>query len=74
VVYLGVVYAVGLQLPPGFFDSVYSPHTKMHNKLLTLVSLPHTRLTALFRDYPGEPVQKGKTNVDFTEARDSELL
>ena len=25
-----------------------------------------------FRDYPGEPVQKGKTNLDFTEARDSE--
>ena len=32
----------------------------------------HTRLTALFRDYPGEPVPKGKTNLDFTEARDSE--
>ena len=33
----------------------------------------HTRLTALFRDYPCEPVyQKGKTNLDFTEARDSE--
>ena len=29
-----------------------------------------------FHDYPGEPVpetwQKGKTNLDFTEARDSE--
>jgi len=23
-------------------------------------------------DYPGEPYQKGKTNLDFTEARDSE--
>ena len=32
----------------------------------------HTRLTALCRDYPGEPVQKGKTNLHFTEARDSE--
>jgi len=32
----------------------------------------HTRLTALFLDYPGEPYQKGKTNLDFTEARDSE--
>ena len=31
----------------------------------------HTR-TALFRDYPGEPVQKGKANLDFTGARDSE--
>jgi len=25
-----------------------------------------------FRDYPGKPVQKGKTNLDFTEATDSE--
>jgi len=32
----------------------------------------NTRSTALFQDYPGEPVQKGKTNLDFTEARDSE--
>ena len=32
----------------------------------------HTRLMALLRDYPGEPVPKGKTNLDFTEARDSE--
>ena len=34
----------------------------------------HTHLTALFRDYLGEPVplyQKGKTNLDFTEARDT---
>jgi len=23
-------------------------------------------------DYPGKPVPKGKTNLDFTEARDSE--
>jgi len=27
---------------------------------------------ALFRDYPGEPVPEGKTNLDFTEVRDSE--
>ena len=26
----------------------------------------------VFRDYPGEPVPEGNTNVDFTEARDSE--
>ena len=32
----------------------------------------HTRLTALVRYYPGEPVPEGKTNLDFTEARDSE--
>jgi len=29
-------------------------------------------LTALFQDYPGEPVPEGQTNLDFTEARDSE--
>jgi len=27
---------------------------------------------ALLRDYQGKPVQKGKTSLDFTEARDSE--
>jgi len=27
---------------------------------------------ALFQDYLGKPTQKGKTNLDFTEARDSE--
>ena len=32
----------------------------------------HTRLTALFQDYPGVPVPEGKTSLDFTEARDSE--
>ena len=34
----------------------------------------HTHLTALFPELPGKPVpyQKGKTNLDFTEARDSE--
>ena len=26
----------------------------------------------VFRDYPGKPVPEGNTNVDFTEARDSE--
>ena len=29
----------------------------------------HTRLTALFRDFPGEPVPEGKTNLDFSEER-----
>jgi len=29
-------------------------------------------LTALFRDYPGQPVPESKTNLDFTGARDSE--
>ena len=33
----------------------------------------HPCLTApFFRDYLGEPVPEGKTNLDFTEARDSE--
>jgi len=31
----------------------------------------HTRLTALFRDNRVSRYQKGKTNMDFTEARDS---
>jgi len=31
-----------------------------------------TRLTALVQDYPIEPVPEGTTNLDFTEARDSE--
>jgi len=34
--------------------------------------MAHTRLTAFFQDYPGEPVPDSKTNLDFTEARDSE--
>ena len=66
--------------------STLPTHTSVHTHT-------HTRLTALFQDYPGEPVpeththsrltavsgttqvsryQKGKTNLDFTEARDSE--
>ena len=32
----------------------------------------NTHLTALCLNYPGEAVPKGKTNLDFTEARDSE--
>jgi len=32
----------------------------------------HTCLTAFFWDYPGDRYQKGKINLDFTEARDSE--
>ena len=32
----------------------------------------HIRLTALYRGYLGEPVPEGNTNLDFTEARDSE--
>jgi len=32
----------------------------------------HTHTHTFFRDYPGEPVPEGKTNLDFTEARDSE--
>jgi len=35
-------------------------------------SLTHTRLTALYPEYPGQPVPESKTNLDFTEARDSE--
>ena len=32
----------------------------------------HTFNGPFARDYPGEPVPKGKTNLNFTEARDSE--
>ena len=42
---------------------------------LTVHTYRHTPvLRPFFRDYPGEPDQKGKTNMDFTEAkaRDSE--
>ena len=38
------------------------PHTHTH----TPIQQPFVR------DYPGEPVPEGKTNLDFTEARDSE--
>jgi len=33
---------------------------------------PHTNLTALFRTTLVSQYQKGKTNLDFTETRDSE--
>jgi len=50
-------------------------HTQLCNYIhlrITHTQHTHTRLTALFRDYPDEPVPEGKTNLDFTEARDSE--
>jgi len=41
--------------------------------LSKMITHTHTRLTALFfRDYLGEPVPERSTNIDFTEARDSE--
>jgi len=45
----------------------YTKEFMLHNNNI------HTyiRLTALVQDYPGEPYQKGKTNLDFTGARDS---
>ena len=47
-------------------------HTHAHTHARTYARA-HTRLTALFRDYPGvSRYQKSKTNLDFTEARDSE--
>jgi len=43
------------------------------NTIFKILSVhTHPRLTALFRDYPGEPVPERKINLDFTEARDSE--
>jgi len=51
-------------------------HTHTHARARTRTrthARTHTRLTALFRDYLGvSRYQKGKTNLDFTEARDSE--
>jgi len=44
---------------------MYAALKKMHTHT-------HTHLTAFFRDYPGEPVPEGKTNLDLNEARDSE--
>jgi len=48
---------------------MYAALKKMHTHTHTHT---HTHLTALFRDYPGEPVPEGKTNLDLNEARDSE--
>ena len=39
---------------------------------VTVTTYTHTRLMVLFRDYPGEPVPERQTNLDFTDARDSE--
>jgi len=42
-------------------------------QLMQIVMYTHTPVYWPFvQDYPGEPVPEGKTNVDFTEARDSE--
>ena len=55
---------------------------QMNNGVFTLLNDPlcthihthtHTFNSPFFQDYPGEPgTKKGKTNLDFTEARDSE--
>jgi len=47
-------------------------HDQQSISLLFVDNNTHARLTALFRDYPGERYQKGKTNLDSTEATDSE--
>ena len=39
---------------------------------VTSTGRAHTRLTALFQNYLVSQYQKGKTNLDLTEARDSE--
>jgi len=45
----------------------------MHIRVVLRRTHTHLVLQPFFRDYPGEPVnQKGETNLDFTEARDSE--
>ena len=50
-------------------------HRGHHTHSLQHTTNTHTHIHPFngpFRDYPGEPVQKGKTNLDSTEARDSE--
>jgi len=55
--------------PRGKFAVYYS----LDRLFLLLIYRLHTRLTAVFRDCTGEPVpERQKTNLDFTEARDSE--
>ena len=54
--------------PPSSAQTMPRPHPW----LTCLLTHTHTCLTALFRDYQGSWYQKGKTNLDFTEARDSE--
>jgi len=41
-------------------------------RLTVNMNKTHTFNGPFFQDYPGEPVPKGKANLDFTEARDSE--
>ena len=47
-------------------------HTHARTHARTHAHTHTIRFMALYRDYPGEPVQKGKANLDFTEVRDSE--
>ena len=47
-------------------------HMNISEKCCHSHTCTHIRLTALFRGYLGEPVPEGNTNLDFTEARDSE--
>jgi len=42
------------------------------NNMTVKLEHTHTRLTALFGTTRVSQYQKGKTNLDFTEARDSE--
>jgi len=48
------------------FTFLVSPHLGSPGKRAV------KRACVCFLDYPGEPVSKGKTSLDFTEARDSE--
>jgi len=47
-------------------------HAKGQPGTISLPTHTRTRLTALFWNYPVSQYQKGKTNLDFTEASDSE--
>ena len=56
------IRSVSWHFPESSQTTPVHTHTQTH----TPVQRP------FFQDYPGEPAQKGKTYLDFTEARDSE--
>jgi len=65
--------ALNVSLPFSFID-FHKKHLVIRYHFLPLVdnnNNNNTHLTAFVWDYLGDPVQKGKTNLDFSEARDS---
>ena len=50
---------------------MHARHKHIRTHIHTDGQITDTRLTALCLGLPGQLVQKGKTDLDFTEARDS---